>query len=91
VAVDSEPDPRQAAVRLLIHGILGDSWGVQDSLMHDGNPGPGFVDGFVPQYKLAWQIGVVLRAHMTENQRNALVQSLRQEIVNVEKILGTDW
>lgn len=86
---EGEPDPRLMTARLLIHGITGDSWGVQESLMREN--AAGFVDGFTERYKLAWQVGVVLRDHIPQEERDRLVRSLRDELIQIEKILGGDW
>lgn len=77
--VDLDPAvQRVEAAKLLVHGLTGDSWGIQDALIESG---ANLTEG----WPIAWHIGQLLRELLDVSRRADLVDQLRRLILSSQE------
>ncbi|MHA0287032.1 hypothetical protein ACXYX3_11330 [Mycobacterium sp. C3-094] len=68
-------EKRQSAAVLLVHGLTGDSWGIQEALIESDV-------SMTAGWPLFWEAGNLLRTYLPDDMREHLLERLRQEIVS---------
>jgi hypothetical protein len=66
---------RTDAATVLVHTLMGDSWGIQEVILRERTTGA------LQMFPLFWQAGHLLRSYLSSAERERLIGRLRLEIV----------